>query len=53
MFLTIAAVFRRFELEIYGTTIDDIKIERDAFVAAPKMCSKGVRALVKGVGKDG
>lgn len=52
MFLTIASIFRKFDLEMYETTIDDIKIERDLFVASPKLGSKGVRAFVKGVQKD-
>ncbi|KAK2792149.1 hypothetical protein FQN52_003917 [Onygenales sp. PD_12] len=52
LFLTIATVFRRFDLEMYETTIEDIKIERDLFVASPKLGSKGVRAFVKGVRKD-
>lgn len=47
LFLTIAAVFRRFDLELFETTIDDVKIVRDAFVGAPRAGSKGVRVLVK------
>ena len=49
MFLTIAAIFRKFDIDMFETTIDDIKIERDFFVAAPKLDSKGVRAVVKGL----
>lgn len=52
LFITIAAVFRKFDLEMYETTIDDIKIERDLFVASPKLGSKGVRGFVKRVLKD-
>ena len=51
MFITIAAVFRKFDLEMYETTIDDINIERDLFVAVPKPGSKGLRAFVDGVRK--
>lgn len=49
MFLTIAAIFRKFDVDLFETTIDDIAIERDFFVAAPKLNSKGVRAIVKGL----
>jgi cytochrome P450 len=49
MFLTIAAVFRRFDVEMFETGIEDIRIERDFFVAAPRLDSKGVRAVIKGV----
>lgn len=49
MFLTIAAVFRKFDMGLFETTIDDVRIERDFFVAAPKLGSKGVRAVVKGL----
>jgi hypothetical protein len=49
IYLTIGTIFRRFDLELYETTIDDVKIERDFFVAAPSLSSKGIRGLVKGV----
>ncbi|KAF1810551.1 cytochrome protein [Eremomyces bilateralis CBS 781.70] len=52
MFLTLASVFRRFDLELHETTIDDVKITRDAFVAAPKDGSKGVRGTVRGLRKN-
>jgi cytochrome P450 len=49
MFLTIAAIFRRLDLEMYETSLEDVRIERDFFVAAPRLDSKGVRAVVKGL----
>ncbi|KAF2664438.1 putative cytochrome P450 [Microthyrium microscopicum] len=48
MFLTLAALFRNFDIELYETTIDDIKFERDLFVATPMLTSKGVRAFIAG-----
>lgn len=47
LFLTLAGVFRRFDLDLYETTISDVKIARDAFVPAPKVGSRGVRVMVK------
>ncbi|KAF2113499.1 putative cytochrome P450 [Lophiotrema nucula] len=47
LFLTVACVFRRFDIELFETTIHDVKMVRDAFVPAPRIGSKGVRVLVK------
>lgn len=47
LFLTLAGVFRRYDLELFETTIKDVTMARDAFVPAPKVGSKGVRMLVK------
>jgi hypothetical protein len=47
IFLTLAGIFRRFEFELFETTFDDVKMERDAFVAAARVGSKGVRVVVK------
>jgi cytochrome P450 len=49
LFLTLAGVFRRFDFKPWETTMDDVKIERDFFVASPKLGSKGVRMLVSAV----
>ncbi|KAF2665445.1 cytochrome P450 [Microthyrium microscopicum] len=49
LFLTIAYVFRHFDFELWETTIEDVKIDRDLFVPASKPGSKGVRLLVKSV----
>jgi cytochrome P450 len=46
-YLTLASVFRKFEPELYQTTIADVIIHRDHFVAFPQRGTKGVRALVK------
>jgi hypothetical protein len=48
LYLTLAGVFRRFDFELFETTIDDVKVQRDAFVPAAKLGSKGIRVRVKG-----
>lgn len=52
LYLTIAHVFRRYEFELYDTTVDDVRLVRDRFFGAPKDGSKGVRVLVKGLAKE-
>jgi hypothetical protein len=47
LFLTLAGVFRRLDLDLYETTIPDVKIARDAFVLALKIGSRDVRIMVK------
>ncbi|KAF2730233.1 putative cytochrome P450 [Polyplosphaeria fusca] len=47
LFLTLAFVFRRFDLELYETPIEDVRFARDGFLAMPRVGSKGVRVLVK------
>jgi hypothetical protein len=47
LLLTLAGIIRRFDFELFETTFDDVKIERDAFVAAARVGSKGVRVVVK------
>lgn len=46
LYLTVAHVFRRFEFKLYDTTVDDIRVFRDRFFAAPRDGSMGVRAEV-------
>ena len=48
LYLTIARVFRRFELELFETTIEDIKMKHDFFAPVPRLDSKGVRIRVVG-----
>ena len=46
--LTLAAVFRRFDLELFETTREeDVDIAHDFFNPSAKVDSKGVRVLVK------
>ena len=42
-----AAVFRKFEFELYQTELSDIELAHDFFLPSPKLDSKGVRVLVK------
>lgn len=49
LYITLATITRRFEMENYETTVDDVKIVRDFFVGVPKLDSLGVRAVVTGV----
>lgn len=48
LFLTLASMFRRFDLELYKTSIEDVMLVRDMFMPAPRIESKGVRIIVKG-----
>ena len=52
LYLTLATILSRFELENYETTTDDVAIHRDFFVGVPKEGSKGVRAIVTGKVKE-
>ena len=47
LYMTIAALIRRFEFEVWQTTQDDMDIVVDYFVPMPKRGSKGLRVLVK------
>lgn len=47
MYLTLANIVRRFDLELFETTVEDVKMAHDFFVAVPRLDSKGVRILVK------
>jgi cytochrome P450 len=46
-YFTMAAVFRRFDLELFETTRDDVDIAHDFFNPVARLDSKGVRVLVK------
>jgi hypothetical protein len=48
LYLTVAHVFRRFDLELFETDVDDVRLVRDRFFGAPRDGSKGVRAVVRG-----
>ncbi|OCK93440.1 cytochrome P450 [Cenococcum geophilum 1.58] len=49
LYICLAAIFRRLgdRLELYETTIEDIRMQRDVFVPRPKHGTKGIRVLVK------
>ena len=45
--MTIAAIFRRFDLELFDTTTADVETAVDAFQPLPGEDSKGVRVIVR------
>lgn len=47
IYLTLATIFRRFDLELYQTTRADIDIVYDWFNPMPRLDSKGVRVVVQ------
>jgi hypothetical protein len=49
VYITIATVFTRFDLELYETDESDVKMKHAYLVPYPKWESKGVRAKVKKV----
>lgn len=49
LYIALATVTRRFETELFETTVDDVRIVRDFFVGVPRLDSKGVRAVVADV----
>lgn len=49
LYLTLAKIIPRFEMDLFETTVEDVEPERDFFVAVPKLDSKGVRVKVVGV----
>jgi len=47
LYLTAATLVSRFDFELYETSLKDVQIKHDFFVAVPDLSSKGVRATVK------
>ena len=45
--MTLAALFRKFDFELYQTHISDIEFAHDFFAPSPRLDSKGVRVKVK------
>lgn len=45
--LAVATIFREFEMELYETTIDDVRIVRDMFNGHPRKESQGVRVMIQ------
>jgi cytochrome P450 len=46
LYLTVATIFSRFDLELVGTTKRDVEIAHDFFVGMPPLDSKGVMVRV-------
>ena len=49
LYLGLAALFRRFEFELFETDISDVQLAHDFFLPSPKLDSKGVRVKVRKV----
>ncbi len=49
MYLTLATIVRRFDMELFETTVEDVTMVHDFFVAVPRLDSKGIRIKVTGV----
>jgi len=47
LYLTLAATFRYFDLELYETDETDVKLAHDFFLPFPKLDSNGIRVIVK------
>ena len=45
--MVIAALFRRFEFELFDTNYEDVRIVRDVVAPDPRPSTKGVRIIVK------
>ncbi len=46
LYFNIAAVVRRYDLELFETSFADVNLERDWTIPQPRIGSKGVRAMV-------
>jgi cytochrome P450 len=47
MFLALATVIHRFDIELYETMKEDVEMKHDFFSPLPKLNSKGVRVIAK------
>jgi hypothetical protein len=47
IYLTLATIFRRFDLELFETTRKDVDVKHDLFLPQPDSTSKGVKVLVR------
>jgi len=45
-------VFSRFDLNLYETTVEDVRVARDYFVGVPEPGSQGVRVTVDNILKN-
>ena len=49
LLFAIAMIIRKFDLELFETTWEDVEIVHDFFVALPRLDSKGVQIKVRSV----
>jgi hypothetical protein len=47
LYLTLAAMFRYFEFELYETDESDVELAHDFFLPFPRLDSKGIRVIVR------
>lgn len=47
MYLTLATIVRGFDLGLFETSVEDVTMVHDFFVAVPRLDSKGVRVRVR------
>ena len=47
LYMTLAAIFRNFDFELYQTDLSDVELAHDFFLPSPRLDSKGVRVKVK------
>lgn len=47
MYVTVATVFRRFDMELFDTTYEDVEVAHEFHIPQVKYGSKGVQVLVK------
>lgn len=52
LYMTIASFVRRFDMELYGTTMDNIRIYRELGIGQPKEGDFSVRAKITNIIKD-
>jgi cytochrome P450 len=49
LFLMLSTLFRRYEMKLYETGVDSVKLYGDFFLPKPKPGTEGVQVLVKGL----
>ncbi|CZT53321.1 uncharacterized protein RSE6_14811 [Rhynchosporium secalis] len=47
LFLAVSTLFRRYDMQLYKTNIDSVKLSADNFLPTPKPGTQGVRVLIK------
>ncbi|RAL15168.1 cytochrome P450 [Aspergillus homomorphus CBS 101889] len=52
LYMTLAAVVRRFDLELYGTTVEDVRFERDLSLPHTDRGARRVRVRVVGLARN-
>ena len=45
--LVMSTILRQFELELYETTVEDVRVKHEIFIPFVNMDSKGVRVVIK------